>query len=104
MTESILKVLKYYKSLGEKTIQTLSDEDLHLDPADGANSISIIVKHLWGNMMSRWTNFLTEDGEKEWRNREEEFESTIKTREELIQKWDEGWACFLTAIENLQNE
>lgn len=104
MLESILKLLHYYKSLGEKTIAALSDEELHLEPADDANSIPIIVKHLWGNMLSRWTNFLTEDGEKEWRKREEEFEATIKSREELIAKWEEGWACFLSAIESLKEE
>lgn len=104
MIESILKLLKYYKSLGEKTIEALTDEELHLEPGDGVNSIPIIVKHLWGNMLSRWTNFLTEDGEKEWRKREEEFESTIKTRDELMEKWEEGWTCFIGALESLNEE
>ncbi len=104
MIESILKLFRYYKSLGERTFEALSDEELHLEPAPGANSISIIVKHLWGNMLSRWTNFLTEDGEKDWRNRDEEFEVTIKTREELLTKWEEGWQCLFNAIGNLSEE
>ena len=103
-TENIAKLFRYYKSLGERTFMALSDEELHLEPAKDANSISIIVKHLWGNMMSRWTNFLTEDGEKEWRKRDEEFEVTIKTREELLDKWEEGWACLLDTIDHLTEE
>ncbi len=99
--ENILKLFSYYKSLGERTFEVLSDEELHLEPATDANSVSIIVKHLWGNMLSRWTNFLTEDGEKEWRNRDSEFEETIKTREALIEKWEEGWQCLFDALENL---
>lgn len=100
--ENVIKLFQYYKSLGEKTIEALSDEELHLEPADDANSVSIIVKHLWGNMLSRWTNFLTEDGEKEWRKRDQEFESTIKTRTELIEKWEEGWSCLFDALNGLK--
>lgn len=101
-TENIIKLFSYYKSLGERTFAALSDEELHLEPATDANSISIIVKHLSGNMLSRWTNFLTEDGEKDWRNRDEEFEVTIKTREDLIAKWNEGWDCLFDAIGSLK--
>ena len=101
-TENIIKLFQYYKSLGERTFEVLSDEELHLEPATDANSISIIVKHLWGNMLSRWTNFLTEDGEKDWRDRDDEFESTIKSREELVVKWEEGWNCLFEAIGNLK--
>lgn len=104
MLENLIKLLVYYKGLGEKTFEQLSDEELHLEPADDANSISIIVKHLWGNMMSRWTNFLTEDGEKEWRDRDGEFNSTIKTPEELMEKWNEGWGCFLGALQSLKED
>ena len=102
--QNIVKLFKYYQSLGEKTIEVLSDEELHLEPATDSNSISIIVKHLSGNMLSRWTNFLTEDGEKEWRERDEEFQSTIKTRKELLEKWNEGWSCLFNAIENLKQD
>jgi hypothetical protein len=99
--QNTLKLFNYYKDLGEKTFAVLSDEELHLEPSTDANSIAIIVKHLNGNMLSRWTNFLTEDGEKDWRTRDEEFETTIKTREELLAKWEEGWKCLFDAIGNL---
>ncbi len=103
-TESILKLFTYYKSLGERTFDALTDEELHLEPSTDANSVAIIVKHLWGNMLSRWTNFLTEDGEKEWRNRDAEFQETIKTREELLTKWEEGWKCLFNAIGSLTED
>ncbi len=104
MIENLVKLLQYYKDLGERTFEALSDDELHLTPGDGSNSISIIVKHLWGNMLSRWTNFLTEDGEKDWRDREGEFETTIKTRQELLEKWEAGWKVFLDAIQGLKEE
>ncbi len=104
MIENIVKLLQYYKSLGERSFDALSDEELHLIPGDGSNSIPTIVKHLWGNMMSRWTNFLTEDGEKDWRDREGEFETTIKSREEMLEKWEEGWKIFLDALRSLKEE
>ena len=71
---STIKQFEYYKSLGDKTIAQISEDEIHLKLDDASNSIAIIVNHLWGNMMSRWTNFLTEDGEKEWRQRDLEFE------------------------------
>ncbi|NQZ77899.1 MAG: DUF1572 family protein [Ekhidna sp.] len=101
MIANLLKLLRYYKSLGDKTIASLNDEELYLVPDSESNSIPIIIKHLSGNMLSRWTNFLTEDGEKDWRDREGEFEATIKSRTELMSKWEEGWKCFLDAIESL---
>ena len=66
-----------------------------------SNSISMIVKHLNGNMLSRWTDFLTTDGEKEWRKRDEEFDKDIKTKVELLSKWNEGWECLFNAINPL---
>ncbi len=94
---------KYYQSLGEKTFDQLSDEQLFHEPADDANSIGIIVNHLHGNMLSRWTNFLTEDGEKEWRKRDQEFEDYIQTREQLLTKWNEGWNCLYEALETVND-
>ena len=76
------KQFEYYKLLGEKTIAQLSDDELFWQANTASNSVAIIVKHLWGNMRSRWTDFLTSDGEKEWRNRDTEFEADIKNREE----------------------
>jgi len=102
--ESIRKQFAYYKMLGEKTISQLSDEQLFWEYVTDSNSIATIVKHLWGNMRSRWTDFLTSDGEKEWRNRDGEFENDIQNRAELLQKWEEGWACLFHAINPLQTQ
>ena len=71
---SAKKQFEYYKMLGEKTFSQLSDEQLFRQLNEESNSIATIVKHLWGNMLSRWTDFLTTDGEKEWRKRDDEFE------------------------------
>lgn len=99
--DSCKKQFAYYKLLGDKTFDQLDEKDLFISPNEASNSIAIMVKHLWGNMLSRWTNFLGEDGEKEWRKRDEEFEETIKSKEELISKWEEGWKCLLKALENI---
>ena len=98
---SAAKQFQYYKSLGEKTFEQLTDEQLFWQEGEESNSIATIVKHLWGNMMSRWTDFLTTDGEKEWREREAEFENDIRSREEMMMKWDEGWTCLFNALESL---
>ena len=102
--ESIKKHFNQYKSLGDKTLEQLDEENLFWQYNDASNSIAIIVQHLWGNMLSRWTNFLTEDGEKEWRERDQEFEKVIKTKEELILKWDAGWECLFAAIDSLTDK
>ena len=102
---SVKKLFNQYKSLGDKTIEQLDEEKLLFwQYNDQSNSIAIIVQHLWGNMLSRWTNFLNEDGEKEWRERDAEFEKTTKTKEELIIKWDAGWDCLFSALNSLTNE
>jgi Protein of unknown function (DUF1572) len=101
---STKKQFEYYKLLGEKTIAQVPDEKLFWQYNDDSNSIATIVKHLWGNMLSRWTDFLTADGEKEWRKRDEEFENDINTRKELMKKWDEGWACLFHALNSLGEE
>lgn len=102
--ESARKQFEYYKMLGTKTMAQLPDEALFWQYNEDSNSVAIIVKHLWGNMLSRWTNFLTSDGEKEWRQREAEFEADIKTRGELMQKWEEGWACLFHALDSVNEE
>lgn len=99
--DSSKKQFEYYKMLGEKTISQLTDEQLFYQLNDESNSIATIVKHLWGNMLSRWTDFLTTDGEKEWRERDAEFENDIADRVELMEKWNEGWACLFNAINPL---
>lgn len=102
--ESVIKRFKEYKTLGEKTFAQLSEEDFLFQPNAVSNSIAIIIQHLHGNMLSRWTNFLTEDGEKESRQRDEEFEIQDLSREKLIQKWEEGWKVLLATLESLTTE
>ncbi|WP_296316834.1 DinB family protein [Winogradskyella sp. UBA3174] len=99
--DSSIKQFEYYKSLGDKTISQLSFEELKKEFAEDSNSVSIIVKHIVGNMLSRWTNFLTEDGEKEWRKRDEEFEDTFRSKEDLIEAWNKGWNCLFEALNPL---
>ena len=96
--QSAIKRLSYYKCLGDKTIARLNDADFYFRPNEESNSIAIIIQHLSGNMLSRWTGFLTTDGEKEWRNRDTEFEIQTLTKQQLLQQWDAGWACCLAAI------
>lgn len=102
--KSTRKQFEYYKLLGERTIAQLDDEALFWQYNEASNSIAVIVKHLWGNMLSRWTDFLTTDGEKDWRNREGEFEADIQSRRELLEKWNEGWACLFTALDTINDE
>ena len=99
--ESIKKQFEYYKALGDKTFGQLTDEQLFWQPNETSNSIGIIVGHLAGNMLSRWTDFMTSDGEKTWRNRDLEFELILKTRKQLKDKWEAGWACLFAAINPL---
>jgi hypothetical protein len=102
--ESVIKYFRQQKALGDKTIEQLSEANLLWQYNENSNSIAIIVNHLWGNMLSRWSNFLTEDGEKDWRNRDTEFEKVISSKEELVKKWNEGWRCVLDALESLKEE
>ncbi|RYY39328.1 MAG: DUF1572 domain-containing protein [Chitinophagaceae bacterium] len=99
--ESVIKQFEYYKLLGEKTFAQISEDDLFWQANEESNSIATIVKHLWGNMLSRWTDFLVTDGEKEWRDREGEFENDIKDAAELKAKWDEGWGVLLNTLRGL---
>ena len=101
---SVIKQFKYYKSLGDKTINQLTLNELKHEFAEDSNSVSIIVKHIVGNMHSRWTKFLSEDGEKEWRKRDEEFIDDFKSKSDLIGAWDKGWDCLLNAIKPLSIE
>lgn len=101
LLENIKKQFEYYKTLGEKTFEQIPEGKLFWQPNEESNSIAMIVKHLNGNMLSRWTDFLTTDGEKEWRKRDEEFDKDIKTKVELLSKWNEGWECLFNAINPL---
>jgi hypothetical protein len=95
------KLFQYYKGLGEKAIDQLSDADINWRPNEASNSIALIVHHLSGNMLSRFTDFLTTDGEKSWRNREAEFEDGYKDKAELMAAWNKGWNQLFTAIDGL---
>lgn len=98
---TVIKRLKYYKELGEKTFDQLDEKDLQVLPTSESNSIAIIVQHLTGNMLSRFTNFLTEDGEKEWRQRDDEFEVHNYSKQQIIDLWNKGWDCCFHALESL---
>jgi hypothetical protein len=102
--DSIIKRFREYKGLGEKTFAQLKDDDMHFQPNAESNSIAIIIQHLHGNMLSRWTNFLTEDGEKTWRQRDDEFQPHQYNKEELIARWNEGWKVFLDTLESLKED
>lgn len=102
--DSVKKQFAYYKLLGEKTFAQLDEKDLFWQYNEDSNSIATIVKHLSGNMLSRWTDFLTTDGEKEWRDRDAEFENDVPSREKLLDLWERGWACFLGALNSLKTE
>lgn len=102
--ESVKKQFLYYKTIGEKAMEQLEPEQFFVSLNDDTNSIAMIVKHLSGNMLSRWTDFLTTDGEKAWRNRDEEFEESVMTKEELQAAWDKGWNCLLDTLNSLQPE
>lgn len=101
---SIKNRFEIYKELGDKTFVQLTDAQLFWQYNPESNSIAIIVEHLWGNMLSRWTDFLTTDGEKQWRQRDTEFENGLSNREELLAKWEEGWDCLFNAINPLTEE
>jgi len=98
---SIIKQFEYYKSLGDKTFTQLSFEEIQWQSSQDSNSIAIIVKHMVGNMLSRWTNFTTEDGEKIWRKRDDEFINNFNSFEELIAAWESGWTILFKAINPL---
>jgi len=89
------------KRLAERAIQQMTDDQLRLALDDNTNSIAVIMKHMAGNLVSRFTDFLTTDGEKSWRNRDDEFVDTIADRGELLDIWERGWDCLFNAINDL---
>ncbi|MEE9438793.1 MAG: DUF1572 family protein [Saprospiraceae bacterium] len=99
--KSVKKQFEFYKNLGEKTFDQIPDEKMFWQYNAESNSISIIVKHLNGNMLSRWTDFFTTDGEKEWRKRDGEFDNDINSKKELLISWNEGWECLFNVINSI---
>ena len=102
--KSVLFEFRRYKTLGDKTFAQLEEKDMHWTFSKSDNSIAVIVKHMTGNMLSRWTNFLTEDGEKTWRDRETEFMAPLESKWEMIQTWENGWQCLFDALDALNAE
>ena len=101
---SAIKRFKEEKALGDKTFAQLNDEQLLRQPNEASNSIAVIVQHLHGNMSSRWTNFLTEDGEKPWRKRDDEFDVHQFTKDQILQMWEEGWQVLFNALDSLKDD
>jgi len=99
---SAIKNFYDIKALGDKAMKQIKDEDFFFEPNQDSNSIAIIIKHLSGNMLSRWTDFLTTDGEKEWRHRDSEFERIFYTdKDDIIERWEKGWECVFNALNSL---
>jgi uncharacterized damage-inducible protein DinB len=102
--ESIRAEYLRYKALAEAAIEQLSDADLSAEGPNGGNSIAVICWHVSGNLRSRFSDFLTTDGEKPWRHREEEFQRRTVTRAELLAKWEQGWDALSGALANLTDD
>ncbi|WP_018627447.1 DUF1572 family protein [Niabella aurantiaca] len=102
--KSAIQQFKDYKGLAERTFQQLEDADFHFRPDVANNNLAVNITHLHGNMLSRWSHFLAEDGEKEWRKRDAEFEEQHLDRAHLMGLWEEGWKCLLDALESLKPE
>lgn len=97
-----IKRFKEYKTLADKSFAQLHDADFYFTPNAASNSIAVIIQHMHGNMVSRWTNFLTEDGEKPGRDRDGEFTDKKLSRETLLGLWEEGWKVVLGSLESLE--
>lgn len=98
----VRKQFLYYRGLGEKAMEQLNDAQLYWQYHPESNSIAVIIKHLAGNMLSRFTGFLTTDGEKEWRDRDAEFSDPPAGRIQLMSEWHAGWDCLFAALDQLQ--
>ena len=100
----VIRIFEYYKSLGEKTLDILPEEKINWQYNEESNSMSTIVKHITGNMLSRFTDFLTTDGEKEWRNREDEFRQETMSKKGMMDRWHQAWKLFFEVLNNLKEE
>ena len=103
-TDNLRKLFRNYKTLSERAMAQLDDQEMHWRKGEHSNNVATLAKHMAGNMISRFTNFLTEDGEKSWRNRESEFDDDFSSREQLMAYWEKGWQCLFDAIEPLTDE
>jgi hypothetical protein len=103
MKDLFIKRFEYYKSLGDRSFEQLSEEQIFWKFNEESNSVAVIVKHIAGNMLSQWTNFLTEDGEKPWRDRDQEFIDTFTTKQDILDYWEKGWKCFFDALNQIND-
>jgi uncharacterized damage-inducible protein DinB len=92
------------KKLADRAVEQVPEDKLHAALDENTNSIAVIMKHVAGNLTSRWTDFLTADGEKPWRNRDDEFVDTFASRAELLEAWERGWSCLFQALRGLKAE
>ncbi len=99
-----ISTFKQYQIIGEKALTQIEDVSFFSKHNETSNSVSNIIMHLHGNMLSRWTDFLSSDGEKEWRNRDQEFEDQNLDKNQVMQKWLEGWECLYSAMESLAED
>lgn len=103
--ENTIGVFANYRNLAERSFAQLSaEEDYHYQPDEESNSIAILIKHMSGNMISRWTDFLTTDGEKPNRNRDEEFVDRKESKEDLMKRWETGWKVFMDTLNTLKED
>lgn len=101
VVEGAVASFRANKGWADKAVGQLTDEKLHVALDANTNCIAVIMKHVAGNLLSRWTDFLTTDGEKPWRNRDDEFVDTFATRAELLAYWDSGWQRLFDSLESL---
>ena len=101
---AIINAFEANKRLADRAVEQVPDDKLHVALDENTNSIAVIMKHIAGNLTSRWTDFLTTDGEKPGRNRDDEFVDTFRSRAELLDCWERGWACLLTTLKALRPE
>lgn len=101
---SVRAQFQHYKRIAERTFEQIPEDRLFWQHNEVSNSIAILVKHLSGNMISRWTDFLNSDGEKSWRNRDEEFENDISSKAEMMEVWEKGWDCLFDALDSLTHK
>jgi hypothetical protein len=99
---AIINAFEANKRLADRAVAQVADDKLHVALDENTNSIAVIMKHVAGNLTSRWSDFLTTDGEKPWRNRDDEFVDTFGTREELLEYWERGWGVLLSTLRGLK--
>jgi hypothetical protein len=99
---AIINAFEANKRLADRAVEQVPDEKLHVALDANTNSIAVLMKHVAGNLISRWSDFLTSDGEKPWRNRDDEFVDSFGSRAELLQRWEQGWASLMGALRSLK--